>query len=343
MLYIISLEPLETRYTSQWQRWFKEKFPNSIEISGDTISELNNSQNFLDPFQTNIWKSEQIIKLSKLFRENKINNGDKFLFLDAWHYGIITLKYMASLGNKDIKIYGIWHAGSYDEWDLLGQKKLNYYFCDFEQSLFLCLDKSFVATNFHKNLILSKYKKIDSIYVTGFPYNFKELDKYVLKYPEIDKKEDIVIFPHRLSKEKQPWILEELQQDLFLNGIECIFCQKEKLTKDEYHKLLAKSKIVFSASLQETWGIGTFEGLYLGCIPLVPDYLSYDEMYCNAYKYNHNLILSNTSENKKELLNLIINHIENYNYLRIGMEDNIERLKDKYCTFKNITKEIGEY
>ena len=354
MLYIISLEPLETRYTAQWQRWFKEEFPESIEIAGDTLSELQNNKNFLNPFHTNIWKSEQIIKISNLFRENKINSGDKFLFLDAWHYGVIALRYMASLSDIDIKIYGLWHAGSYDDYDLLGLKGLFSCFGSFEKSLFGCLDKSFVATQFHENLIFSKFKediydisitgspyKFGEIVVTGFPYRFEELDKY----GGIRKKENIVIFPHRLSEEKQPEILKDLEKDLEAHNIKCIFCQETKLSKDEYHKLLAKSKICFSASLQETWGLGTFEALYLDCIPVIPRRLSYTEMYNNCYLYpdcytNH--ANQHNRHHRDALLSTILEKISYYNYYLSFRDDNINFLKENYCTFKNIRREMGE-
>ena len=50
------------------------------------------------------------------------------------------------------------------------------------------------------------------------------------------------------------------------------------MSKDEYHKLLATSKLVFSANLQETLGISWYEGALVGTLPMVPDRLSYTEM-----------------------------------------------------------------
>lgn len=335
MLYIISLEPLETRYTRQWKDWFGQEFPNAIFINGNTVSELSNSKNFLDPIQTNMWKSEQIIKISELFKQGVIRKEDKFLFLDAWHYGIVALKYISELFNIPIKMYGLWHAGSYDPWDLLGSTGLFKYFSDFELSLFKCLDKSFVATRYHKDLIVDSYPSVeDKIYVTGFPYRFDQL-------PSIDvEKENLIIFPHRLSGEKQPGILKEIEPELNKLGIHCIFCQEKKLNKGEYHTLLAKSKIVFSASLQETWGLGIFEGLYYKAIPLVPNRLSYVEMYDNNYKYPSYWTYPNFHAFKEDMIKKIIHHIRNYDNLLLKREDNIEYLKNSYCTFKNIKKEI---
>lgn len=332
-LYIVSLEPLETRYTAQWKKWFSEEFSNSIDISGDTLSELSNSKNFLDPSQTNIWKSEQIIKISKMFKDNQIKSRDKFLFLDAWHYGIIAVKYMSKLLDIDVKIFGLWHAGSYDDWDLLGTSGLFQYFSSFEKSLFSCLDKSFVATEFHKEMILRKYPKADNIIVTGFPYKFEHLDSY-----KDIKKENIIIFPHRLSDEKRPNLLKEIESEIQKLGYRIVFCQENKLSKDEYHRILASSKFCFSASLQETWGIGTFEGLYLNVVPIIPDALSYHEMYNDEFKYSRSIWKSNDS---KKYLKVIKSFICSYEDKILKIDENISSLKERYCTFNKIIKGVN--
>jgi glycosyltransferase involved in cell wall biosynthesis len=342
-VYLITLESIETRYTGQWKRWIKDYFDKkgvaTVQIDGDTLSAGNlNNKNFLDVCKTNIWKSEQIIKVSKLFHNNKVKDGDIFLFYDAWHYGSVAIKYMLDLNNIQGKIYGIWHAGSYDPNDLLG----DYYdhFRTFEKSLFEDIyDKSFVATNYHKELIeenlFIEYPK--RIKVTGFPYEFNHLQKF-----EKEKKEDLVVFPHRLSREKQPEILKDLASNLSEEGIKVIFCQERKLSKEEYHKILAKSKIVFSANLQETWGIGTFEGLYLNCIPVIPDRLSYKEMYYNTFKYPSDWTKSFESYklHKSELLNFLIEKVKNYNAYKESMYENINFLQEVYCTFDNIYKGV---
>lgn len=332
MLYLITLEDLETRYTSQWRRWIKNDLTEAgidyYEIDGDIKTNIS-GVNFLNPNTSNIYKSEQIIKLSKLFADSKIKKNDKFLFYDAWHYGIIALRYMSILNNIPIKIYGMWHAGSYDSHDLLGQNDKAGTLLSFESSLVDNLDKSFVASEFHKRLMqfnLNVLKR--KIFVTGFPYNFDELDKYKIPYSE---KENIVVFPHRLSKEKKPELLKEIEKRI--KG-KVIFCQEENLSKNEYHKILAKSKIVFSASLQETWGIGIFEALYLGNIPVIPDRLSYSEMYFNCFKYPE------INECVSDLTSIINDRFENYNRYIDDMKNNIKFLKKHNCTFENIINEI---
>jgi hypothetical protein len=96
-------------------------------------------------------------------------------------------------------------------------------------------------------------------------------------------KRDLILFPHRIAPEKQVEIFRDLKEHL--PQYEFIVCQDQQLTKNEYHNLLGESKIVFSASLQETLGIGCYEGALLGAIPMVPDRLSYTEMYYEGFKY----------------------------------------------------------
>ena len=116
MRYFIDIESIPFRYSTQWRKWIpklsKEK---SITISGTDYTGLT-SGGFFDFNRTNIYKAEQTKKLGELFRDDKIIEGDVFFFYDVWHPGVISLKYMIDLNKfKNCKIYGIMHAGSYDE------------------------------------------------------------------------------------------------------------------------------------------------------------------------------------------------------------------------------------
>ena len=97
------------------------------------------------------------------------------------------------------------------------------------------------------------------------------------------KKRDLIVFPHRIAPEKQVEIFRDLAAAL--PQYEFVVCQDKNLTKDQYHKILGEAKIVFSASLQETLGIGCYEGAIVDAIPMVPDRLSYREMYSEGFKY----------------------------------------------------------
>ena len=67
---------------------------------------------FLNFSGTNYWKSEQLKTISQMFAEGKVQDGDYFLYTDAWNPTVLQLKYMAELLNVKIKVGGMWHAGS---------------------------------------------------------------------------------------------------------------------------------------------------------------------------------------------------------------------------------------
>ncbi len=50
--------------------------------------------------------------------------------------------------------------------------------------------------------------------------------------------------------------------------------------------MLAKSKFSVSFSKQETFGISMMESAFSGCIPIVPDDLSYKELYPHEVKFS---------------------------------------------------------
>ena len=126
---------------------------------------------------------------------------------------------------------------------------------------------------------------------------------------------DLIVFPHRIAPEKQVEIFRDLAESM--PQYEFIVCQDQTLTKTEYHNILGQAKIVFSCSLQETLGIGCYEGAIVNAVPLVPDRLSYTEMYDSDFKY-----LSNWTKDyptylthKSKLMDLIRHTMTNYEQL----------------------------
>ena len=159
-IYIVDLEDVETRYTGEWKVHLPRilgEHANNYEVE---VIEGNNTKStategaFLNFSETNRYKNDQMNKIATLFTEQKVKNGDKFLFTDFWHNGAIQLRYQASLLGVDIEMHGLAHAGSYDKWDFLGRhfdKKWSY---PFERSLYFAYDKVWFATEFHKEMFL---------------------------------------------------------------------------------------------------------------------------------------------------------------------------------------------
>lgn len=321
-VYVVSLEPIDTRYTGQWYKHVPEgikkyaelkgKNVNVVNIAGTKVENKTTPGAFLDFAATNIWKSSQMIKISKLFQEGKVQKDDVFLFTDFWNPTVVQLRYMSELLNIPVKIFGIAHAGSYDPWDFLGRLIGNKpWVRKFEESLVYTFDKLFFATEFHIKLFKETFTDVDSrrLIRTGFPMDY---------FPDLlepfsgEEKRDLIVFPHRMAPEKQVDIFKDLAKNL--PEFEFVICQEKKLSKKEYHKILGQSKIVFSANLQETLGIGCMEAIFTNSIPLVPDRLSYSEMYKNEFKYPSEWTLDFKSyqRNKSQIIEkirfLMLNH-----------------------------------
>lgn len=324
-IFFVPIEPIETRYTCEWYT----SIPNAITqaggvchtIDGNTVNNNTTNGAFLDFATTNMYKSEQFLELCRLFNNGTIKDGDKILYADAWNPTIIQMRYMIGLAQRNIELHGIWHAGAYDPYDFLGRafpRNTNKGMCmaSTEMAMFECLDYSYFATQFHIDLfkqnVLNNCEPVErnKIVLSGQPHN-EMVDKLLTQ--EIHIKEDLILFPHRIAPEKQLDIFKDLEKELG-HKYQFVVCQESKLSKAEYHNLLRKSKMIFSASLQETLGISPMEGLLVNSIPAVPDRLSYAEMYTNTFKYpsEWSLTFDNYVKHKAELIKYIENLMDNY-------------------------------
>ena len=354
MIYVVDLEAVESRYTGQWKTHVPEllraaKHKVTV-IEGPTdIPPATSPGAFLNFGGTNVYKAVQVEKISRLFCDNKIQAGDHFLFTDAWHPGIINLKYMSELLGIPVKIHALWHAGSYDPADFLGRLIGNKpWVRHAEYSFYRAIDYNYFATDFHinmfcKNLLGSDQYQIrqeyHNIYRTGWPMEY--MVDTLAPYKNIPKS-DLILFPHRVAPEKQVEIFRDLAK--MLPQYEFVVCQDKQLTKDEYHRLLGEAKIVFSASLQETLGIGCYEGAVLGAIPMVPDRLSYKEMYYDMFKYP-----SEWTENwdsyiahRQELVLSIMQHIDNFFSRTKYIQDQANALTTHYFSADALVKNFKD-
>lgn len=329
-IYVVDIESVPSRYTCEWKDHVPTLLRNEVEARGLDIEVINISGGessieatpgaFLNFQQTNIYKNTQLNDIAARFT-SEIKPGDKFLFTDAWNTGILQLKYMSELLNVPVEIHGFWHAGAYDKNDHLGRlvndKRWAY---STERALYHSIDYNWFATDFHLQLfsdMLLNGVRV-KLYNTGWPMEY--MPSLFGKY-DITQKDDIIIFPHRIAPEKQPEIFRDLAKSM--PQYKFVVCQDEKLSKEEYHKILAKSKLLFSANKQETLGITIgAEGPLLDVIPYAPNRLSYSEMFKDHQEL---LYPSEWTEdwdsyilNKQQLINKLTHIMDNYEqYLAI--------------------------
>lgn len=324
-IWLVPLEKIETRYTYEWYDHIPNMFATycknnlmpfryveyesryivrdtvdvlMINVSGEMPEQTASTGAFINFASTNVWKSSQGQKIAQAFYEGSVKAGDKFYFTDAWNPTIIQVRYMSDLLGIPVHIVGQWHAGWHDPNDFLGRNIVHpEWAATFEASLFHAIDTNLFTTDAYIELFfdrlsdfigyskVSRYSK-NKILRTGYPNSY--LRETLRKYKDVQK-ERIVLFPHRIAPEKQLDIFKDLAR---LSGaipdmkdVKWLVCQEQHLTKPEYHDMLGRSQIVFSAALQETYGIAQTEAVFVNAFPLSPDRLSYSEMYKPEFLY----------------------------------------------------------
>ena len=349
-VFLVDLEAVETRYTGQWKTHVPallRKAGHHVNIiSGPTdIPSATTPGAFLNFGGTNIYKASQVEQMGRLFCSGAVHPGDHFIFTDAWHPGIINLKYMSELLGIPVTTHGLWHAGSYDPQDFLGRLVGDKpWVRHAEKSFFWAFDHNHFATDFHiemfKNNLFAWDPNIthidqNKIVRTGWPMEY--MPDTLLMYKNMPKR-DLILFPHRIAPEKQVEIFRDLKEHL--PQYEFVVCQDQQLTKNEYHNLLGEAKLVFSANLQETLGISWYEGALVNAIPMVPDRLSYSEMAMDTFKYPSKWTESYDAYTvyRPDICREIIQHMDNYETRMPSLNKQVEILTENFFSCNELLK-----
>jgi len=349
-IFLVDLEAVSTRYTGQW----KDHVPQLLRERGHDVQVISGPEDiptattpgaFLNFGGTNIYKSAQVEQMGRLFCDGAVSPDDHFIFTDAWHPGIINLKYMSELLGVPVTTHGLWHAGSYDPQDFLGRLVGNKpWVRNAEKSFFHAFDHNYFATDFHINMFSDNLfhdevveMEDEKVIRTGWPMEY--MDDTLTPYKKLNKR-DLILFPHRIAPEKQVEIFRDLKTHL--PQYEFVVCQDDQLTKKQYHTLLGQSKMVFSANLQETLGISCYEGAIVNSIPMVPDRLSYSEMYLDVFKYESKWTESWEAYNvyRPDLCRAIMSHMDYYETRLRQLKQQTEYLTSNFFSAKDLLNNI---
>jgi hypothetical protein len=298
-----------------------------------------------------------MIEISREFAAGNIKDGDYFLYTDAWNPTVIQLKYMAELLGVKIRIGGMWHAGSYDPHDFLGRLIGDTpWVRNAEASMFYCYDDNFFASRFHSNMFFKNLFDVEvlfgedetdewlnsnvpnnpAVHIVGWPMEY--LPAIMKPYDTVQKKQKI-IFPHRLAPEKQVDIFNDLAASM--PEYEWFIAQEHELTKDEYHKHMAESKVMFSANLQETLGISAYEAALVGTYPMLPKRLSYTEMWDETYPDRWVTNFKAYQDNKGYLMQFIRNTMERNDLYEVS-KDMATKTGEKFFDGKELYSTIKQ-
>jgi hypothetical protein len=337
-IHIVDIEAVDTRYTKQWKEYLPKQLQRATNedvkvISGGETPQATTPGAFLNFGGTNVYKSKQLETIGEMFCNGEIKNEDYFLYTDAWNPTVIQLRYMAELLGVDIRVGGLWHAGSYDPHDFLGRLIGDKpWVRHAEMSMFECYDDNFFASDFHIDMFTDVFDEdypvdFDKIHRVGWPMEY--LKESLTQYKGMEKR-NLILFPHRVAPEKQVDIFKDLAQQL--PEYEFVVCQERELTKNEYHNLLGEAKLVFSANLQETLGISWYEGALVDAIPMVPDRLSYSEMALPEFKYPSVWTedFNSYRSNRTKVVAQIVEYMEHYDDFQVALEKQRTKLNKEF-------------
>jgi hypothetical protein len=233
---------------------------------------------------------------------------------------------MSELLDIPVEIHSIWHAGAYDPTDILGYKMSKPWPWHMEQGWYYASDYNYYASESHRTMFL-KNLNIDPAYHNRAIRSGQPHDHIVKAFSELQpqQKENKVMWPHRLNSDKQPEIADDLG-----NTFNVIKTQSLGLSKDDYYKMMASCKVLFSCALHENLGISMMEGCLAGAIPVVPDRCSYTEIYLPEFKYpsewteNYDSYVRN-KDKLVEFINERINNYDNYKELMATQQEIIKK------------------
>lgn len=319
-VWLVPLEPFESRYTGQWYREFPKAFIDAgaevTMIDGEVLVNHIDKGSWLPINSTVHYKATQLAKIAKAFQNNEVHNDDVFFVFDLEFHGIEVIRSLATLNKINVRINAFLHAASYTKEDLMEQLAPWQQYTELGW-LAMC-DKVFVGSKYHRDAFIERRIKpfitdsfkatelIQKIHVTGNPV-FK--NEYLAV--DVDKKKQIIL-PNRFDFEKRPnisldiaYIIKKKHPDWNivvttsnkkmssnkawllekLNGMvaDGIVEVRENLSKAEYHATIAESKVMLTNSIEENFGYVPVEAMIYGTYPLMPNNCSHPEL-CNNYE-----------------------------------------------------------
>lgn len=321
-LFYFGLEPLKERYTYQLSKeWMPETFKkykniNFIDVKGDYEKTEGIKVGYvLDAVGRGKYAMAQCTNFLKALEAGEVCDGDIIFLQDFFTPGMDSIFYALDLYGIKVKLYSMLHAQSVDEYDFTYGMK--HWMRHYELGLDSRHTGIFVGSTIHKEQLRQAGFKAP-IHVVSLPIH-KQLTKEVLPNYIFFFKENKVIFTSRLDKEKNPYFMLEVAKQ-FLNknkyatwvittsankikssipGLvedlykyskeEPRFIIKENLTKEEYYKELATSKVLFNSSLQDYVSWTVIEATIFDCeicfpnFRSFPDFIEYYKMYKPFY------------------------------------------------------------
>jgi len=306
---------------------------NYVPVGGTSLASKAVKGTVFSPASQSAYRAEQLMKFSQMLHRGEVSDGD-YVFLDDGQFpGIeLILHAIDQLGIK-LKISSYHHAGSWDHTDYTNRFGMGRWLMWEELDWFNIYDHIFVQSNYHREVIRRHFERLgsylssplfncyfllDKVIVGNYPLGFtdwcKELDLRINvdecsfhqlfravvneKFDHINRDFPILLFPHRMDVEKgyNDFIfLKDKIKKMGYNPVVPMERSEGGLDRSSYRTLVMESSVVLSMTQHEMFGVGVAEGFLFGNIPVVPNRLSYPELYgnyskCFLYNYQEEML-----------------------------------------------------
>lgn len=295
-VFLLPIEPFDERYTEQWYRWWRDELAafdevEVVVVDGEPVGERRSGQ-FLDVVDTWVWKGTQAANLARHFQRREVRDGDWILLLDFWGPATTAALYMRDLmglrGRVGIAAFA--HAGAFDPHDYLARTGLTRWALDVERGWVRGVDLVLCGSRWARSLIADHLfdgdpAEVRHVVPTGNPVHQREVLALAGRLVQVpwDARPRKVVFPHRLSPEKDPDFFRRVEEEYRDRwGDDAVWVRtRDGYTGDkrrDYYGRMADARVVFSSAHQETFGIAMQEGVALGAWAVAPNRCSYPEV-----------------------------------------------------------------
>ena len=283
-MYVIPQLRTQMRYSSWFADEIVKAFRNADDFIFNTVHVVGDKNVVYDDTNVDFSPALKSILfelhcLEELFIDYRFTDSDAVFVCDCSFPGFVANLRTWFRGY----IFTYCHATSLNKLDIFAP--IRSYKWALEKAFLEECDIIFVASKYHKDKLLNDGSlRNDNIFVVGFPTPPTLLD-YVSRH-KLTKKTNpsqskYILIPSRQCAQKvNPKLYSRLEEA----GYNIVV--KTFPTWESYYDALRGADIVLSLAQEETFGISTAEALYLGTPVLVPDAMSYSEMYPSMYKYN---------------------------------------------------------
>lgn len=312
----MGLESYESRYTLQLTDWATRTMDRRglkyIVVPGETIDDSQSISvgQVLDAHGRSYFSMSQMMNLVQMMRNGTVTGEDIIFFEDMFQPGIESLPYiMNQIPEKDRpKVWVRCLAQSIDPDDFVHVWGMAPWMGKYEHMV-----NDFVTGVLASNEEMVAHMKIAGwtapLYnISGLTFDRDEVRSRVSSIPKFEDRKFRTVFAARFDQEKQPNFFMDVAEQLGptlnvefavlsggpLRSNNPIYLQRAKelqqrgilkiydnLSKNEYYKILADSRVLFNCALQDWVSNTVSEADALECNVLFPAYRSFPETFAN--------------------------------------------------------------